>query len=66
MIYDHISDDIPPQISILNMSIPILIHFCVCLSLNSLFHPAPNPTKCDDIKLFQTVLCIAGYTVKNF
>ena len=28
MISEHISDDIPPQMKILNMVIPILMHFC--------------------------------------
>ena len=37
MISDHIPDYIPPQMNILNMVIPILMHFCVCLLLKSSF-----------------------------
>ena len=32
MISDRIYDDIPPQMKILNMDIPILIHLCSLLS----------------------------------
>ena len=32
MISERISDDIPPQIKILNMVIPILMHFCSFVS----------------------------------
>ena len=37
MISDHISDDIPTQLNILNMVIPILMHFSACLPSKSLF-----------------------------
>ena len=32
VIFKHISDDIPPKMKILNMVIPILMHFCSFLS----------------------------------
>ena len=32
MISEHISNDIPPQMKILNMVIPILMHFCCFVS----------------------------------
>ena len=32
MIFEGISDDIPPQMKILNMVVPILMHFCSFLS----------------------------------
>ena len=35
MISDHISDNILPQMNILNMVIPTLIHFHACLPLKS-------------------------------
>ena len=37
MISDRISDNIPPQINILNKVIPILMHLCACLVLKFLF-----------------------------
>ena len=37
MIADGISDDVSPQINILNMVIPILKHFCACLHFKSFF-----------------------------
>ena len=58
MISERISDDIPPQMKILNMVIP---------HSNALLQPhntARHPTKYDvinDVKLFP-----AGYTVANF
>ena len=36
MISECISDDIPPQMKILNMAIPILMHFCSFLSIGAL------------------------------
>ena len=36
MISERISDDIPPQMQILNMAIPILMHFCSFLSIGAL------------------------------
>ena len=66
MILDRKSGDIPPKINILNMVIPILIHFCACLPLkpSSQFlalQATCHPTKCDvtnNVKLFPTVyLC---------
>ena len=35
MISERISDDIPPQMKILNMVIPILMYFCVFISNES-------------------------------
>ena len=58
MISEHISDDIPPQMKILNMVIPILMHFCSLSSnwcIESRIKVAHHPTKCDilnDVKLF--------------
>ena len=56
MIYERISDDIPPQMKILNMVIPILMHLC---SLRCKPHKAArHPRKCDvinDVKLFPTL-----------
>ena len=64
MISERISDDIPPQMKILNMVIPILIHFyslvsnwsgAICIKPHK---GVRYPTKYDvinDIKLFQTV-----------
>ena len=37
VISDSISDHMPPQMNVLNMAIPILMHFCACLSLNLSF-----------------------------
>ena len=36
MISDRISDDIPPEMKILNMVIPILMHFCSFVSIGVL------------------------------
>ena len=69
MISNHILDNMPPQMNILNiMVIPILMHFCICILLKSLFHlksehcklhkAVCHPTKTDliyDVKLFLTV-----------
>ena len=64
MIFERISDDIPPQTKTLNMVIPILRSF-YCLvsnwSLASSIKPhqgVRHPTKCDvfnDVKLFPAV-----------
>ena len=76
MISDLISDDIPPQMNILGMFIPILMHCssgCTCLLLKSVLSQIGalqaicQPMKCDlinDIKLFPTVH--RGYTVAHF
>ena len=62
MISERISNDIPPQIKILNMVIPILMHFCSFFSNWSVARcTMPHiiqQTKCDiinDVKLFPTV-----------
>ena len=67
MIYERISDDIPPpQMKMLNMVIPNLMHFCsfkleCCKRHKVARHPhkvACHPTKGDvinDVKLFLTV-----------
>ena len=61
MISGRISDDIPPQMKILNMVIPILMHFCSFVSDLSVCMPrntARHPTKYDainDVKLFPAV-----------
>ena len=61
MISDHISDDIPPQMKILNMVIPILILFCSFVSnwrVASHKKAARHSRICDvinDVKLFPTV-----------
>ena len=58
MISDCISEDIPPQMKILNMVIPILIQFCSLVSNWSIASctVACHPTKCDvitEVKLYQ-------------
>ena len=64
MISERISDDIPPQMKILNMVIPILMHFYKHVSnwnVASRIKPRKgvcHPTKCDvinDVKLLPTV-----------
>ena len=64
MISDRISDNIPPQVKILNMVIPILMRFYSLISNWSVasciksYKGIRHPTKCDvinDIKLFPTV-----------
>ena len=65
MISDHISDDIPPQIEILNMVIPMITS--AILSQIGALQLACHQTECDvinDVKLFP--MYIAGYTVANF
>ena len=59
---DSISGEIPPQMKILNMVIPILMHFCSFVSNLRVASPknARHPMKCDiisDVKLFSTVYC---------
>ena len=57
MISDRISDDIPPQMHISNMVIPILMHLCSLIS-NLAIQGACHPMQCDvinDVKLFPTV-----------
>ena len=60
MISERISDDISPQMKILNMVIPILMHFCSFV-LNERCKPrntARHPTTYDvinDVKLFPAV-----------
>ena len=74
MISERISHDIPPQIKILNMVIPILMCFYSLVSnLSVASHLKPHKglrhqIKCgiiNDVKLFPTVYQ-AGYTVANF
>ena len=61
MISQRISDDIPPKMKIMNMVIPILMHFWSFVSnwsFTSLHKTAHQPTKSDvitDVKLFLTV-----------
>ena len=60
MISERISDDILPQMKILNMVMPILMHFCSFVSNWSIASRImPHViTKCDvinDVKLFPTV-----------
>ena len=58
---EDISGDTPPQMKILNMVIPILMHFCSFVSNLECCKPhnaACCPTKCDiinDVKLFPAV-----------
>ena len=62
MISDRISDNIPPQMKILNMVIPVLMHFCSFVSNWSI--ESNIKLICDvinNIKLVPTV-----YTVANF
>ena len=56
MISERISDDKPPQMKILNMVIPILMH--LCMERCKPHKAARHPTKCDvinDVKLFPAV-----------
>ena len=61
MISECIFNDIPPQMKILNIVIPILTHFCSFVSNGSVGShrkPAGHPIKCDiinDFKQFPTV-----------
>ena len=63
MISDCISDDRPPQMKILNMVIPILMHYCSFVSNWSVTsgikrRDSECPTKCDvinNVKLFPTL-----------
>ena len=60
MISERISDDIPPQMKILNMVIPsnALLQSRLQLEHCNPHKAAPHPTKCDainDVKLFLTV-----------
>ena len=70
MTAEPIFDDIPCQMKILNMVLPILMHFCSFISKLKHCKPhkaARHPRICDitnDVKLFPTV--IAEYTVANF
>ena len=63
MIFDCICDDIPLQMKILNMVIPILMHLCTLISnwsVASYIKPYVI-VKCDiinDVKLFTTVCTI--------
>ena len=70
VISERISDDKPPQMKILNMVIPILMHFCSFISNWSV----ASCIKPNVIQRFETKLMtsnyfrqyIAGYTVTNF
>ena len=53
VIFDHISDDIPPQKKILKMVIPILVHICSFVS--KLYKAAIHPRKCD---IINDIFCI--------
>ena len=63
MISKRISDDIPPQMKILNMAIPIpkaLLQFPLKLEYCKPYKAAHHPAICDiiyDAKLFLTVYC---------
>ena len=62
MISERISDDIPPQMKILNMVIPILIQFCNLFKLERCkpYKAARHPRMCDvinDVKLFPAEYC---------
>ena len=61
MISDCISDYIPPQVQILNMVIPILLHFCSFISnLSVASDKKPHASmKCDainEVELLRTIL----------
>ena len=60
MISDRISEDIPPQMKIFNMVIPILMHFCSFASNWSVasrikLHVIQRNEIIIDVKLFPTV-----------
>ena len=59
---ERISDDIPPQMKILNTVIPILMHFC-SLSSNS---SVASRTSSNEVTSSYFRQYIAGYTVANF
>ena len=62
MIFVKISDDMPPQINILNMVIPIIMHLPVCLCFVSNWSVLSHLIK--GVNLF--LKYIAGYIIKNF
>ena len=75
MIYERISDDIPPQVKILNTFIPhsnAILHLCLKLERYKPHKAARHSTKCDvinDVKLFPTVYrriyCSKCFTLSN-
>ena len=70
MISERISDDIPPQMKILNMVIPILMHFCSLISNWSVASRIkPQGDVIDNIKLFPTayrrIYCRKFLTLSN-
>ena len=68
MISDRIYDDIPPQMKILNMVIPILMHFCIKLERFKPQKAVCHPTICDviyTVKIFPTI-CRRIYCHKLF
>ena len=70
MISESISDDIPPQIKILNMVIPILMHFSSLSSNWSVTRHVKTHVIQLNVKYLITSnyfrQFIAGYTVANF
>ena len=70
MISEGISDDIPPQMKILNIVIPILMHFCSFVSNWSVAsHIMLHVMQLNVTQLMMSycfLQYIAGYTVANF
>ena len=74
MNFERISDDIPPQIKILNMVNPnsnALLHFPLKLECCKPHKVACHPTKCyviNDVKQFLTVyrMIYSGFSIKIF
>ena len=70
VISELISDDVPLQMKILNMVIPILMHFCSFISNQSVeSHIKPHVIQ-QNVTLLMTsnyfLQYIAGHTVTNF
>ena len=62
MLSERITDDIPPQMKILDMVIPILMHFCSLISNMSVAsfikpHLVQKRDLINDVKLFATIYC---------
>ena len=67
MISERISDDIPPQMKILNMVIPILMHFCSFISnwsvVSRINRTSSNETISDSIS--KDILSQISYVIQS-
>ena len=59
VISKSISDDIPPQMKMLNMLIPILMHFCSFILNLTIRNSWMKGDVVNDVKLFSTVYRIS-------